>query len=88
MRPITGSAFDRWLDRFLSEKGLDLDTSLGSVDGPSGPNWGMTVRTVVEAMKGAPAHEQARLKAALVRLDYHAAPILPFVRHLAGAIAR
>lgn len=82
------SDFSRWLDRFLSEKGVPLESELGAVDGPSGPNWGLTVRDVVDAMKRAPSHEQAKLKRAILVLDFRASPIVPFLRHLAGAIAQ
>lgn len=77
--------FNEWLDTFLSEKGIDLDQGF-EVAGPSGINH-MTYENVVDAMKQAPAHEQAAIKNMLVKIDFQNADVCRYLRHLAHAIA-
>ena len=75
-----------WIDRFLREKGVDLDRVI-TVNGASGAN-AMPLAVVVEHIKIAPKQEQALIKNMLVKLDFRNAPIEPFLEHLAQAIAR
>lgn len=77
--------FTRWIDTFLTEKNVNLDKMI-EVEGPSGLNM-MPLSIVVDAMK-ASTGDHAALKAAMVRLDFANAPIVPFLEHCAGAIAR
>ncbi|EAU45098.1 hypothetical protein [Salipiger bermudensis] len=77
--------FSTWIDTFAAEKGLDLERLI-EVEGPSGTNF-MPAEIVIEAMKSAPASEQRQLRATIVRLDFAAAPIEPFLDHLAQALA-
>jgi hypothetical protein len=85
-RTIT-TAFGRWLDTFLSEKGIGLDEVL-EVDGPSGTNW-MPVGVLASIMKDeAPAAEQAGIKSMLVRIDFRNGDVRDYLRHLARAVAR
>ena len=77
--------FAIWLDTFLAEKRIDLDHVL-EAEGDFGTNF-IPVEILADAMKAAPASEQAQIKAAIVRLDFNNAPILPFFAHLAKAIA-
>lgn len=78
--------FNEWLDTFIEEKGIDLEHDI-QAQGPSGTNF-MTVGTVIEHMKIANAAEQMLLHDRLVRLDFYNQPIMPFLEHLAGAIAQ
>jgi hypothetical protein len=80
------TAFDRWLDTFLSEKGHDLETVL-EVEGPSGTNW-IPLGCLVEMIKGAPKGEQAAIKTTLVKIDFANGDALHFMRHLARAVAK
>lgn len=77
--------FEKWLDVFLSEKGIDLEHRF-LVDGPSGEN-SIPVACLVDAIKAAPKHERDGIKGMMVRLDFVNAPILPYLAHLAKAIA-
>jgi len=77
--------FNNWLDTFVSEKGIDLETML-EAEGPSGTNY-IPLACLIDALKAAPPSEQSKVKHAIVRLDFVNAPILPFFNHLAGAIA-
>lgn len=78
--------FIKWIDTFLSEKGIDLDEYF-DVDGPSGVN-SMPYQAVVDMMKVAPPHEQNSIKAVLVKIDFRNGDVKDFLRHLGKAIAR
>ncbi len=77
--------FSKWLDTLVSEKGLDTEHTF-TVEGESGPN-SIPLGCVLDAIKAAPKHEQDGIKTMLVRLDFRAAPILPYFGHLAKALA-
>ena len=77
--------FSQWLDRFLSEKQIDLEEGF-EVEGPSGTNF-MSYQNVIDAMVSAPDHEKDQLKKMLIKLDYVNADIRRYLRHLAQAIA-
>jgi len=78
-------SFDKWIDTLVKEKGYDRE-SLFTVEGPSGQNI-IPLGVVVNAIKTAPAHEQAAIKAVIVKLDFVNAEIADYFRHLAQAIA-
>ena len=77
--------FSKWLDTFIEEKELDTEATF-EVNGPSGTNF-IPLGCVVEAIKQAPAQEQKRIKAAIVRIDFFNGDVRDYFKHLAGAIA-
>jgi len=77
--------FNKWLDTFVAEKGIDLDLVL-TVPGPSGDNM-IPVACLIGMMKQAPAHEQNSIKAMIVKIDFRNGDVMDFFRHLARAIA-
>jgi hypothetical protein len=79
------NAFANWIDTFLAEKGVDLEHTF-EVPGRSGLNL-IPVASLVDAMKAAPAHEQAGIKSMVVRIDFANGDVLPYFAHLARAIA-
>lgn len=80
-------AFQKWLDTFLAEKGVDYEETL-EVEGPKwGTNW-MPIRVVVAAMKVAPKHEQDAIKKTFVKIDFMNGDVRHFIKHLAKAIAQ
>jgi len=79
-------SFDTWIDTFISEKGIDTDHIL-KPEGPSGVNI-IPLCILIDVLKdAAPKHEQEAIKAHIVKLDFHSAPVLPYFEHLAKAIA-
>ena len=82
---MTRPTFNRWLDTFISEKGIDLEETF-EVAGPSGPNH-MAYEHVIEAVKSAPREEQDRIKTLIVHIDFRNGDVKHFFRHLAQAIA-
>lgn len=78
--------FNKWLDTFVSEKGIDLEQVL-EVEGPSGTNW-IPVACLLDVMKQAPKHEQAGIKTMIVKIDFRNGDVLHYFKHLAKAIAQ
>ena len=78
--------FEKWLDVFLLEKGVNRDEIL-SVNGPSGLNL-IPVECLIESIKSAPEHERTGIKSMLVRIDFRNGPVLDYLKHLAQAVAR
>ncbi len=79
------ATFDKWLDTLIEEKGFDTD-HIFEVDGPSGENW-IPLELLLEAIKAAPANEQAGIKSVIVKLDFMNRDIMDYFRRLCGAIA-
>lgn len=82
---MTQNAFTNWLEIFVDEKGIDAEQVL-TVAGPSGDNH-IPVGCLLEAIKSAPAHEQAGIKNMIVRIDFCNWDVLHYFKHLALAIA-
>lgn len=77
--------FTKWLDTLVSEKNLDTD-QMFLVAGPSGENH-IPLAIVLDAIKSAPAHEQAGIKNMLVKIDFRNGDVCHYFKHLAQAIA-
>ena len=71
---------------FLEEKGISLDTPI-EVQGAGGTNF-MNVGVIVEHIEIAPKREQEAIRTMLIKIDFHNAPVVPYFKHLAQAIAR
>jgi hypothetical protein len=78
-------SFNRWLDTFLDEKGIDGEEIL-EAEGPSGTNW-IPIACLVELMKAASESERQSLKAVLVRIDFVNGDVRHYLTHLAKAVA-
>lgn len=77
--------FNKWLDTFIAEKGIDLEDGF-TVEGPTGTNHMQYVH-VVAAIQGAPDHEKAAIKSMIVKIDFRNGDVRHYFRHLAQAIA-
>ncbi len=80
--------FNKWIDTFLEEKGIDQDHLL-TVNGKSGDNI-MPVQVLVDAMKQASPDEQEAIKGMFVAIDFKTPgkkPVLDYLEHLGQAIA-
>jgi hypothetical protein len=79
--------FNHWLDTFVDEKELDREQAFDV----EGPEWGwnhIPLQCVLDAIKAAPQHEQAKIKTTIVRIDFANGDVMDFFKHLAGALAR
>jgi hypothetical protein len=77
--------FTKWLETFVAEKGLDTD-QVFAVEGKSGTNH-IPLECVLDAIKSAPAHEQAGIKSMVVKIDFRNGDVCHYFKHLAQAIA-
>jgi len=78
--------FSKWLDALVNEKGFDLDLAI-EVVGPTGIMNHIPLECLLLEIKAAPDLDQARIKSAIVMLDFKNANILDYFKHLAKAIA-
>jgi len=74
-----------YLNNLLDEKRIDRDMDL-SIEGPSGLNI-MPLQMVIDAIIGAPKHEQKGIRNTLVKIDFHNGDVMHFINHLAQALA-
>lgn len=77
--------FDKWIDTFIDEKGIDRETML-EVEGPSGMNF-IPVQCIVDMMKIAPEREQRVIKDTIVKIDFLNRDVLHYFKFLAKAVA-
>lgn len=77
--------FSKWLDTFLTEKGIDGEQML-LVEGSSGENH-IPVACLVDLMKQAPKNEQQGIKTMIVKIDFRNGDVLDYFKHLARAVA-
>ena len=77
--------FAKWLDTLVEEKGLDTETRM-DVEGDMGTN-SIPLGCLMDAIKTAPANEQASIKTTLVKIDFMNGDVMHFFNHLAQAIA-
>jgi hypothetical protein len=80
------NAFSRWLNTFLQEKKIDLDSPIDVTDREGTPHW-MTVGVIVEALHNANDREQAAVKNTLVKIDFLNGNVYPFFAYLAVCMA-
>lgn len=80
--------FNNWIDTFLSEKGIDLETGfiVEKEDSIFGDNH-MTIGNVVNAMKATGPSEQQAIKNNFVKIDFMNGDVTGYIKHLAQAIA-
>ena len=79
--------FTIWLDRFISEKELDIEDTFEV----EGPEWGwnlIPLGCVIEAIKSTSCQEQAQIKNMLVKIDFVNGNVMDYFEHLAQAIAK
>ena len=77
------ATFTKWFETFLDEKNLPY--AAWEFEGA----WGLhqiDSDVVIEAIKGAPANEQAGIKAMIVKIDFVNGDVLDYFRHLAKAL--
>lgn len=78
-------AFNKWLDVFIAEKRLDLETII-EAKGPSGMNY-IPLANLLGAIKAAPRVEQKAIQMMIIRIDFKNGDVMDYFKHLAKAIA-
>lgn len=85
---MTPAGFARWMDTFVSEKGLDTE-HVFTVD--TDDFWQthlIPLAVVIEAAKGASCVEQAQIKKTFVMIDFQNGDVMHFFEYLAKGLAR
>ena len=85
---VTRPAFARWIDTFVSEKGLNTE-HVFTVQ--TDDFWGthlIPLAVVIEAAKSAPLAEQAQVKKAFVMIDFKNGDVMHFFEYLAKGLAQ
>lgn len=77
--------FNKWLDTFIEEKGIDLEETF-LVKGQLADNQ-MSYGVVVDHIKIAPDGEQQDIKDIIIKIDFSNGDVRHFLRHLAKALA-
>ena len=80
------ASFNRWIDTFLDEKGIDGEETL-EVEASDGTTNIIPVGCLVEAFKGTSTGEQRAIKRTLVLIDFKNGDVRHYLTHLAKAIA-
>lgn len=73
--------FYDWLTTFWAEKGLEYGETM-----PNGKGETIQAGDVVQAMINTTPLEQAQIKSALCRIDFHNGDVMDYVRHMAKAL--
>lgn len=74
-----------YFDRFFREKDLPIQT-WEIVEGDTVHF--IDSEVVIEAIKGAPRHEQAEIRNMLTRIDFVNGDVMDYLRFLAGALVK
>lgn len=81
------SAFEEWIDTFVSEKGLDQDHHFEV----EGEEWGtnfIPLAAVICDIKLASHDDQMRIKAMLIKIDFRNGNVMDYFKGIAQAMAR
>ncbi|WP_166822591.1 hypothetical protein [Thalassoroseus pseudoceratinae] len=78
------SVFLQWFETFLEEKNLPV--AHWNITASDGTEHVIDSEVVIEAIKTAPAHEQAEIKTTIVKIDSLNGDVNHFFRHLATAL--
>lgn len=76
--------FVKWFERFLEEKNLPYAS--WELENREGVTNFIDNDVVIEAIKGAPAREQAGIKNMIVKIDFYNGDVNDYFKHLAGAL--
>jgi len=79
------SAFNKWLDTFIEEKGIDLEQVI-EIKTENNTHY-FEVGNIVANIKATTTEEQAGIKDMIVKIDFHNGDVVDYFRHLAQALA-
>ena len=83
---MNNPAFNKWLDTFIEEKGINLESCF-TVKGPRLEDNNMSIGIIVEHIKISSPAEKAGIKDMMVYLDFINGNIIDYFKHLGRAIA-
>lgn len=79
------SAFNKWLDTFIEEKGIDLEQVI-EIKTETNTHY-FEVGNIIANIKATTLEEQAGIKDMIVKIDFHNGDVVDYFRHLAQALA-
>lgn len=79
------SAFNKWLDTFIEEKGIDLQQVI-EIKTENNTHY-FELGNVIDNIKTTTPEEQADIKDMIVKIDFHNADVVDYFKHLAQALA-
>ena len=78
--------FNNWLDKFLEEKGIQLEESFTiEVDGVSHL---FDYESIVEQIKNASKKQQDKIRETIVKIDFYNANVKDYFKHIATGLAK
>lgn len=79
------SAFNKWIDTFIEEKGIDLEQVI-EIKTENNTHY-FEVGNIIANIKATTPEEQAGIKDMIVKIDFHNGDVVDYFRHLAQALA-
>ena len=79
------SAFNKWLDTFIEEKGIDLEQVI-EIKTEDNTHY-FEIGNIIANIKATTPEEQAGIKDMIVKIDFHNGDVVDYFRHLAQALA-
>ena len=78
------SAFNKWLDTFIEEKGIDISETFKS--SKKGISMDFSYENVLVNIKSTSENEQEAIKEMLIKIDFYNGDIKEYLRHLSKAL--
>ena len=79
------SAFNKWLDTFIEEKGIDLEQVI-EIKTENNTHY-FEVGNIIANIKATTPEEQAGIKDMIVKIDFYNGDVVDYFRHLAQVLA-
>lgn len=80
------TSFNKWLDTFIKEKGIDLDYTFTIED--EGITHIFELGNVIENIKTTSKEEQNAIKDMIVKIDFYNGDVVDYFKHLAKALVK
>ena len=80
------TSFNKWLDTFIQEKGIDLDYTFTIED--EGITHIFELGNVIENIKTTSKEEQNAIKDMIVKIDFYNGDVVDYFKHLAKALVK
>lgn len=85
VKEVNDVSFNKWLDTFIEEKGIDLEETF-TIEGENNTHI-FEIGNVIENIKATSPKEQAQIKDMIVKIDFNNGDVVDYFKHLARALA-
>lgn len=79
------TSFEKWLDRFIEEKGIDLDYII-TIETNENTHY-FEIGNIIDNIKRTSKEEQTKIKDTIVKIDFNNGDIIDYFKELARALA-